>query len=177
MYVSSKNQFSGPIPDSHANVLKYNEIYNISYNNLTGTIPQGMVTSDKFHIYWFDILPQNPGYGFNDEVELPAHTNTVRCFDGSYLNLGEEYTKNKYTLLFRWDPYCPFSYEYPARMEQLRKKYEKEGLGIINMTLYNYSGKPQFFGKLGEKKDTITILIMYVNMISSLSSHIRPTSS
>lgn len=139
IFRSDGNQFSGPVPDSHDNVLKYNEIYNISYNNLTGTIPQGMVTSDKFHIYWFDILPQNPGYGFEGEVELPAHTNTVRCYDGSYLNLGEEYAKNKYTLLFRWDPYCAFSYEYPARMEQLRKKYEKEGLGIINMTLYNYS--------------------------------------
>lgn len=133
------NQFSGSIPASHARVMEYNEMYKVSYNNLTGTVPQAMVASDKFHIYWFDILPQNPGYGFEGEVALPAHTNTVRCYDGSYLNLGEEYAKNKYTLLFRWDPYCAFSYEYPEKMEQLRKKYEKEGLGIINMTLYNYS--------------------------------------
>ena len=133
------NQFSGSIPDSHINVLKYNEIYNISYNNLTGTVPQAMVTSDKFHIYWYDILPQNPGYGFEGEMELPAHTNTVKCYDGSSLNLGEEYAKNKYTLLFRWDPYCSFSYEYPEKIEQLRKEYEEKGLGILNMTLDKYS--------------------------------------
>ena len=133
------NQFSGSIPASHVRVMECGEMYKVSYNNLTGTVPQAMVASDKFHNYWFDILPQNQGYGFEGKVDLPAHTNTVKCYDGSSLNLGEAYAKNKYTLLFRWDPYCPYSHEYPAKMEQLRKKYQEEGLGIINTTLYKYS--------------------------------------
>ena len=133
------NQFSGSIPASHVRVMECGEMYKVSYNNLTGTVPQAMVASDKFHNYWFDILPQNQGYGFEGKVDLPAHTNTVKCYDGSSLNLGEAYAKNKYTLLFRWDPYCPYSHEYPAKMEQLRKKYQEEGLGIINMTVNKYS--------------------------------------
>ena len=133
------NQFSGSIPASHVRVMECGEMYKVSYNNLTGTVPQAMVASDKFHNFWYDILPQNQGYGFEGEVALPAHTNTVKCYDGSSLNLGEEYAKNKYTLLFRWDPYCAFSYVYPEKIEQLRKKYEAEGLGILNMTLDKYS--------------------------------------
>lgn len=133
------NQFSGSIPASHVRVMENGEMYKVSYNNLTGTVPQAMVASDKFHNFWYDILPQNQGYGFEGEVDLPAHTNTVKCYDGSSLNLGEAYAKNKYTLLFRWDPYCPYSHEYPEKMEQLREKYQEEGLGILNMTVYKYS--------------------------------------
>lgn len=133
------NQFSGSIPASHVRVMECGEMYKVSYNNLTGTVPQAMVANDKFHNFWYDILPQNQGYGFEGEVALPAHTNTVKCYDGSSLNLGEAYAKNKYTLLFRWDPYCPYSHEYPEQLEQLRKKYQEEGLGILNMTVYKYS--------------------------------------
>lgn len=138
-FLAENNQFSGSIPDSHTRVLqKEYAYYKVSFNNLTGDLPPAIANHKDFHIYWFDILRQNAGYGFN-RVALPAHSHTVQCYDGSSLNLGEEYAKNECTLLFRWDPYCPFSAGYPEQLEQLRKKYQEKGLGIINMTIDKYS--------------------------------------
>lgn len=128
------NQFTGSIPASHARVLQHEDYqYEVYYNNLTGEVPSWLAKSEDFHFLWFNNLRQNAGYGFN-KVDIPAHRNTVKCYDGSFINLGEEYAKNEYTILFRWDPYCPFSVTYPPKFEQLRKKYEEKGLGIINMT-------------------------------------------
>lgn len=128
------NQFTGSIPASHAHILQHEDYeYEVYYNNLTGEVPSWLAKNEDFHFLWFNNLRQNAGYGFN-KVDIPAHRNTVKCYDGSFINLGEEYAKNEYTILFRWDPYCIYSVTYPPKFEQLRKKYESKGLGIINMT-------------------------------------------
>lgn len=170
-FIARNNKFTGTIPRSHIKELRrnisdwssvlwdcsgedrYRCEYDVSYNNLSGKLPDEIATHENFHIYWFNILPQNQGYGF-DRVDIPAHANTVKCYDGSFVNLGEEYKKNEYTILFRWDPYCPYSAPYPPRFESLRQKYQKQGLGIIGMTPGVYSNeelKP-FTEKMPETK-------------------------
>lgn len=146
VFFANNNKFSGNIPESHIKYLQqpisetnpYGFVYDVTNNNLTGQLPDGIAKHENFHVHWFTILPQNTGYGF-DRVDIPAHTNTVKCFDGSFINLGDAYRENEYTILFRWDPYCPISPSYLPKMESLRKKYEEKGLGIIGMTLAKYS--------------------------------------
>ena len=147
-YSLNYNLFTGGIPESHIAAFEnrddeyknteYGWRYEVSYNNLSGEIPDAMVNHDNWHAHWREILPQNPGYGFS-QVDLPAPQNVVKCYDGSFLDLGEEYRRNKYTIVFRWDPYCPWSISYPTPIYKLYQKYKEQGLGLVCTTLDKYS--------------------------------------
>ena len=136
----SDNKLTGNIPESHVKALdgnnpdggyrtEYGCWYEIQRNNLTGKVPEKMLSHENWHVYWYNVVRQNDGYGF-DEVDLPAPKNTVKCYDGTFLNLDEEYAKNEYTLVLR----CPPSYAYSPNTEsiiRLYQKYKEQGLGMI----------------------------------------------
>jgi len=138
-YNMSYNFFTGNIPESHAKAFdrsatEYGCGYEVYFNNLSGDIPESMVKHKHWHAHWYYTLRQNQGYGFN-ETEIPAHANTVMCYDGSLLNLGEEYKRNEYTIIFRWWSKCPYSQPYVSPIYQLYQKYKEKGLGLLCTTL------------------------------------------
>ncbi|MBQ3189691.1 MAG: hypothetical protein IJB61_00325 [Bacteroides sp] len=138
-YEMDHNFFTGSIPESHAEAFdklatEYGCTYTVKFNNLSGDIPESMVKHKHWHAHWYYTLPQNQGYGFN-ETEIPAHPNTVMCYDGSLLNLGEEYKRNEYTIIFGWWSMCPFSPPYVSLIYQLYQKYREKGLGLLCTTL------------------------------------------
>lgn len=139
------NRLSGSIPESHGKILEqldywgpYNLEYNVSNNQLTGSIPASIQGHEFFSYWWPQILVQQEGYGLAP-IDIPAVKTQVRCYDGSYLNLGKEYASHEYTLLLRWDPYCPFSAPYPAKIAALFNKYKDKGLGVAGMTITQYT--------------------------------------
>lgn len=139
-YEVYKNQFTGGIPESHRKVLDnmdywtpFNVVYDVSHNNLSGTIPDYIRQHDYFRWSWSRILVQNSGYGFGT-MDIPAPVNTVKCYDGSFLNLQDAYAQNKYTVVLRWDPHTSYSEPYPQLLAGLLKKYKDKGLGIIGTT-------------------------------------------
>ena len=138
-YSMSHNFFTGNIPESHAKAFdklatEYGCSYDVAFNNLSGNIPESMVEHKHWHAHWYYTLNQNKGYGFN-ETKIPAHTNTVMCYDGTLLNLGEEYKRNEYTIIFRWWSICPFSQPYVPSIYKLFQKYREKGLGLLCTTL------------------------------------------
>lgn len=144
----SRNRFTGKIPESHIKAFdknnkgdmydtEYGCRYFISFNNLNGTIPASMLQHKNWIIHWYHIVAQNKGYGF-DRVDLPAFNNIVKCYDGSMLNLKEEYEKNKYTLIFRWEPDCPVSQTYKLPIYELYSKYKDKGLSLIATSAMKY---------------------------------------
>lgn len=158
-YTVSDNLFTGSIPENHIRAFEenlrseYGCSYEVHNNNLSGNVPICMTSHENWHIHWFNILPQNPGYGFA-KVDIPAHSNIVKCYDDTYLNLGEEYKKNKYTLIFRADPDCPFSAPYISPISQLFNKYRDQGLGLVCTTTSKYSNEEveHFFSPISDAK-------------------------
>ena len=143
------NLFTGNIPESYirafgsdSNDDVYNTYYgwryDIQYNNLTGKIPASMANHKNWVAHWREIVPQNPGYGF-DKVDLPAPQIVVKCFDDSFLDLAEEYKSHQYTMIFRWDPNCIYSQPYIHSIYQLYNKYKDKGLGLLCTTRGKFS--------------------------------------
>lgn len=139
------NRLSGSIPESHGKILEqldywgpYNLEYNVSNNQLTGSIPAFIQGHEFFSYWWPQILVQQEGYGL-EPIDIPAIKTQVRCYDGSYLNLENTYASHEYTLLLRWDPNCPFSAPYPAKIAALFNKYKDKGLGVAGMTITRYT--------------------------------------
>ena len=143
-YNVTGNLFTGGIPDSHIRAFEKNEssqyghYYDISCNNLSGDIPAAMVSHESWVAHWREILPQNSGYGFN-RVDIKAPQNVVKCFDDSFLDLAKEYKSNQYTIVFRWDAYCYWSYQYVEPIYKLYNKYKDKGLGMVCATLGKHS--------------------------------------
>lgn len=127
------NQFTGTIPASHARALTDNCRYGVIANNLTGDIPEEIVRHPNFYGFWDDMLPQNPGYGFND-VDIAAPPVTLPCYDGTQIRLADEYAKNEYTMVFLWDPNCGYSISSMGTVVALYKKYKEKGLEVIAAT-------------------------------------------
>lgn len=132
------NQFTGTIPQSHIYTMDEGMYYKLSNNNLSGKIPDEIVNHPNFHVYWWDMLFQNKGYWF-DKINIPSHTNTVKCYDDSFIDLGAEYAKNKYTLFFTWEnDLTSVPVELMRAVSKLYDKYKDKGLGVIGMTTYKY---------------------------------------
>lgn len=127
------NNFTGTVPASHARALTDNCRYGIKANNLSGDIPEEIVCHPNFYGFWDNILPQNPGYGFN-HVELAAPSVAVPCYDGTQIGLKDEYAKNEYTLVFLWDPNCGYSVSCMETVVALYNKYKEKGLEVIAAT-------------------------------------------
>lgn len=179
-YTVSNNMLTGNIPESHIEALdgnrknpgggyntKYGCWYEIYGNNLTGKVPEKMLNHENWHVHWYNVVRQNEGYGF-DEVDLPAPKNTVKCYDGTFLNLDEEYAKNKYTLVFRWNPFsrsirdCPDPNPDEESINKLFQKYKEQGLGMICSTSAKYSD---------EEVKTLTSMIPNVKVFWEIQSN------
>lgn len=145
-YFVKGNSFTGSIPQSHwkyfDKLLKPGNNYEIYDNQLSGDIPEELSKNIRFSCYWPHILPQKSGYGF-DNIVIPAPRNTVECYDGTFINLGEEYAKNEYTLLFTWESNVCYDgsdigvveLEFMNMTTSLYNKYKEKGLNVIGMTV------------------------------------------
>ena len=132
------NLFTGTIPKSHVYTMDAGMYCKIFDNNLSGKIPDEIVNHPNFHVYWWDMMFQNKGYCF-DEIDIPSHTNTVKCYDDSFIDLGAEYAKNKYTLFFTWgDNLRAVPVVLMRAVSKIYEKYKEQGLGVIGMTTYKY---------------------------------------
>ena len=180
LFAVSNNLLTGSIPESHVKALdgnrknpgggyntKYGCWYEIYGNNLTGKVPEKMLNHENWHVHWYNVVRQNEGYGF-DEVDLPAPKNTVKCYDGTFLNLDEVYAKNKYTLVFRWNPFsrsirdCPDPNPDEESINKLFQKYKEQGLGMICSTSAKYSD---------EEVKTLTSMIPNVKVFWEIQSN------
>ena len=116
----------------------------IGSNRLTGRIPDVVLQSERF-AHWAGLLlsDQQKGFGFDfSGLQIPAVKHTYVTLDGtSTINLGEEYAKSDYTLLYRWAEWCPGSQSTTPHVVALEKRYRNHGLQAIGA--YAGSQTPQ----------------------------------
>ncbi len=145
------NQIEGTFPAWFSELMNNEEMYSpvnaggafwIDHNNFYGDIPGEVANHPNFALcaYRF-LISQNEGYGFNYENFIyPARKTSYRnILDGSTINMGSEYSKNRYTLIFRYGTDCEPSKTFFPQVRKLQEKYGDKGLGIICSIVQGYN--------------------------------------
>lgn len=131
------NNFSGSVPAGYANVFN-NRVtqFWLFGNRLTGSIPVSIINHPAFpRLAGMILADQQDGYGFTVD-RVPAIDLTYDTLDGGSMNLGEQYSKVKYTMIVRWAEWCNFSYSFIPDVVRLANRYKSEGL----QTIWAYAG-------------------------------------
>ncbi len=118
----SRNAFTGSIPECIMQLPKLKELY-LCYNKLSGTLPESFYYWDFWRNWWgYSIRGNN--YKFED-INLPGPSGIINTSHGR-INLDEEYSTNKYTILFQMNP---------------SDLYNKSGISVIIPTLKEIHNK------------------------------------
>lgn len=136
-FVFEGNQIEGPLPEafilSCMNKSSYpGNNFNIARNRFTGKVPQSIQQHPRFNEFWPGIVMQESPLDLSDLV-IPAPTFSFKDINGNVINLAETYKKNKYTLLYKWGFWCPFSEAFNQLLIPACKAYKDKGLEVIGL--------------------------------------------
>lgn len=131
------NDVEGPLPESFIlsfmnNSKKFGNNFNLKDNKFSGKVPQSIQQHPRFKEYWPGIVIQKTPLDISDLV-LPAPTFSFKDINGSVIDLAETYRKNKYTLLYKWGIWCPFSEAFNQVLIPVCKAYKDKGLEVIGL--------------------------------------------
>ena len=135
-------------------------------NNLSGTIPTSILNNTTFwEKFWSRIVCYN-NFDLSGITNFPAPNFTFNDVSGAPINLGNEYSSNKYTILFDWQTWCSYCTAYTPQLVSLYNAYKSKGLDVIGCSMYggNYSSMGMTDAKLKQVADNLgmpwrTILI------------------
>lgn len=135
----SQNELTGEIPESFNNLTRLstpNLLNNceICENLLTGKIPETFLENPNWFQEWPWLLYENRNYNIEKDVYIPAPSFRVKDIDGNILDSKDIYQKNKYTVIFHWATWCPYSNAAMNDIIPLYEKYKDSGLEIIGYT-------------------------------------------
>ena len=134
---AENNNLSGPLPEEfilccmNKSHMPGNNL-DIANNNFSGKVPKSIQNHPRFADFWPGIVIQNTPLDVSDLV-IPAPDFTTTDIDGNTINLGEIYKKNKYTLLYKWGLWCPWSDVYNQQLVPAFKAYKDKGLEVIGI--------------------------------------------
>lgn len=106
----------------------------ISGNQISATLSPEVVAHERFAALAPMLLnAQDEGYGIDlPDGILPAVRYSYPLLDGKgKINLGEEYAKHDYTVLFRWAEWCPTSKSVTPLMTELKRRYAECDVAFI----------------------------------------------
>ena len=159
------NQLTGTLPGEIAGLTNLNGL-DITNNNLSGTIPASIRNNSAFwRKFWTRIVCYN-NFDLSGITNFPAPNFTFNDVTGAPINLGNEYSSNKYTILFDWQTWCSYCTNYTPQLVSLYNVYKSKGLDVIGCSMYggNYSSMGMTDAKLKQVADNLgmpwrTILI------------------
>ena len=177
------NSFSGSLPDELGS-LNNLEDFNISINKLSGTIPISILNNPNiWQKLWADIIAGN-NFDISNLTYFPAPDFTFNDVAGSRINLGEEYSSNKYTVLYLWQSWCGYASAFHPKLISLYNQYKSKGLDVIGYStqdhIYNEMGMTdqklkEIADNLGMPWRTIYITGKYQDAYYSMLSGGSPT--
>ncbi len=133
----NNNEFEGPLPEQLILELadKQKERptefrFSISDNHFSGKVPESIAKHELFSEFWPEVLIQDGKMDFSD-LKIPAPVGEIKLIDGSVLDLAETYKNNKYTLLYVWGWWCPWSELFNQMLIPAYNQYKDKGLEII----------------------------------------------
>ena len=145
-----ENYFEGALPDGEAikRIIKDSPTSFIIRNNLfKGEIPNVLIKDSHFSSLWLFILPQREA-GLNvSEIDIPAPVVHKKYMDGTSVNFDEVYKQNKYTLIYKWGWWCPYSEGFNKRLIPAYETYKDKGFEIIGIHADESDKLPEYLEK------------------------------
>jgi hypothetical protein len=137
----ASNLFSGEVPSSLWSILDnpyFDGHLDLSYNNLTGTIPLSTTSHPKWSSIVFSIIRQNTNYGFDlgqTKYYFPSLKSTD--MDDHDFFIYDVFKSNKLTVWLFWAESCFYSEEFMENnLKRLYDQYHSKGLEIVGFTPY-----------------------------------------
>lgn len=133
----SGNQLSGQYPPELAKLLDgIDDFYfELRGNEFTGTIPEEIARHPRFEEFWPEFLLgmncTSPDQLDLSGLEIPAPKGMVTTIDGTDINLEQLYASNKYTILYNWASWCPYSPVFTTELLSLYEAYKPSGVEVI----------------------------------------------
>ena len=128
-----RNQLTGSIPEGIGNLKNLRTLW-LHDNILTGKVPKSIMEHPCWVHNWFYILYQySPGGFSKDDVIIKAPTFSINTLDGNILT-SDIYSQNKYTIIYHFFDYCPYSAAFTPELISLYNLYKDSGLGIFSPT-------------------------------------------
>lgn len=128
-------KLTGTIPSSLANIASL-WLFN---NNLSGDIPDAIINREDWRNHWGLIAVGNNLNLEGLTFPGPDFTMDVDTLDDRKYRIADEYTKNRYTILFQWSPSCPYLDSAVDLLKGIHNKYHTKGLKIIGRTFMGVS--------------------------------------
>ncbi len=128
---------SGTIPEDIANIPSI-WLFN---NNLSGDIPTKIINSDSWRNRWGLIAVGNKLNLEGLSFPGPNFAMDVDTLDDQKYHIANEYSKNKYTILFQWSAYCVYLEDAVELLQRVHSKYHTSGLKIIGRTYMETSSQ------------------------------------
>lgn len=130
------NLFEGQLPEEFIcglmDKLPGNNV-NLNNNYFSGKIPERIINHPQFCDFWPSMITQR-GEGLDlSDLKIPAPTFSMKDINGNTIDLKEEYKKHKYTLLYKWGLWCPFSEALNQKMVPVYNAYKDKGFEIIGI--------------------------------------------
>lgn len=129
------NNYSGPFPESIILKLMDRRLhegvyFNLNGNDFSGKVPDAIKNHPAFVDEWPCILIQN-GHVDMSDVTLKAPVFDCTDINGNTFNLADVYSSHKYTLLYDWGWWCPWSELFNQQLLPAYEAYKDKGFEVI----------------------------------------------
>lgn len=129
------NNYSGPFPESIILKLMDRRLhegvyFNLNGNDFSGKVPDAIKNHPAFVDEWPCILIQNGHVDLSD-VTLKAPVFDCTDINGNTFNLADVYSSHKYTLLYDWGWWCPWSELFNQQLLPAYEAYKDKGFEVI----------------------------------------------
>ena len=133
------NNYSGPLPENIILKLLDRKLhehlnFNLRGNDFSGKVPDAIKNHPLFRDEWPSFLIQNGHMDLSD-ITLPAPVFDCTDINGNTFNLADVYSTHKYTLLYDWGWWCPWSELLNQRLLPAYEAYKDKGFEVIALTM------------------------------------------
>ena len=125
------NLLTGTIPENLSNLSNL-ESLRLNSNHLSGDIPSAFYDWDLWKSWWWESIYGN-NFKFEDLI-LPGPCAVVECLNGKIIDLEEEYSRNKYTILLQWVHNDKYTHLILPELKSIYDSYSDKGVKIIGWT-------------------------------------------
>ena len=134
-FILSHNNYSGPFPESLLlklmdKSLHENFNFNLRCNDFSGKVPDAIKNHPKFVDEWPNVIIQNGQVDLSDVI-LKAPVFDCTDINGNKFNLGDVYSSHKFTLLYDWGWWCPWSELLNQQLLPVYETYKEKGFEVI----------------------------------------------
>ncbi len=154
------NQFKGLLPEDFVAKMIGKDItftIDLKFNSFSGKVPKKIKNHPRFNEHWPNLIIQNGGGMDFSDLTIPAPLFSFKDVNGNTYELAEVYKKNKFTLLYTWGWWCPWSELYNQQLIPAYLGYKDKGFEVIGF----HRGSDEENAKL--KDFTITHSIPWIN--------------